>query len=199
MQYTKLHSAWGRLAILVSAGFVVVLPAADLALTSVFEPGGFGDQRTTAYTAGVTWDPPRPGTTTSNSDGLVPMQKRRSAAGTPTAANRPPRGRLRSGPRRRYGSFRHLLRTGFPRQVSARTTSCRARSASAAGRWFMERLKQELAEPRKENASLDQSPQHRPQAASDHSIFIRSRGDTAASVGILKGSPVHPDIAAEGR
>jgi DNA-binding transcriptional LysR family regulator len=38
-----------------------------------------------------------------------------------------------------------------------------------AARWFMERLKQEVAEPRKDNASPDQLPQHRPQAASDHS------------------------------
>jgi DNA-binding transcriptional LysR family regulator len=52
-----------------------------------------------------------------------------------------------------------------------------------AGRWFMERLKQEVAEPRKENASLDQPPQHRRQATSNHSIVIRGWGDTAASVG----------------
>src|SRR5580693_7830028 len=43
-----------------------------------------------------------------------------------------------------------------------------------AGRWFMERLKQEVAEGRKENASPEQPPEYRPQAAGDHSIVIRS-------------------------
>jgi hypothetical protein len=47
MQYTKLHCAGVRLAMLLSAGFVVVLPAADLAVTFAFELGGFGEQRTT--------------------------------------------------------------------------------------------------------------------------------------------------------
>jgi DNA-binding transcriptional LysR family regulator len=37
-----------------------------------------------------------------------------------------------------------------------------------AGRWFMQRLKQEVAEPRKENARPNQPLHHRPQAASDH-------------------------------
>jgi DNA-binding transcriptional LysR family regulator len=68
-----------------------------------------------------------------------------------------------------------------------------------AGRWFMERLKQEVAEPRIENASPDQPPQHRPQAASDHSIVIRSWGDTAAAAGILNRSPVHTGIAVDDR
>jgi DNA-binding transcriptional LysR family regulator len=48
-----------------------------------------------------------------------------------------------------------------------------------AGRWFVERLKQEVAEPRIENASPDQSPQQQTQAETDHSIVIRSSGDTA--------------------
>jgi DNA-binding transcriptional LysR family regulator len=43
-----------------------------------------------------------------------------------------------------------------------------------AGRWFMERLNQEAAEQRKESASPDQPPEYRPQAASNHSIVIRS-------------------------
>jgi len=95
MQYTNLHSPWVRLAMLLGAGFVVVLPAADLVPISVFEPRVLGDRRTTAYTAGVTWDPPRPGTRTSNPDGLAAMQKRRSA-------------------RRRPGSLRRALRTTLP-------------------------------------------------------------------------------------
>jgi hypothetical protein len=122
MQYTNLHSPWVRLAMLLGAGFVVVLPAADLVPISVFERRGFGD-RTTAYTAGVTGDPPRPGTRTSNSFGLAPMQKWRSVAGAPRGAKGPPRRRLSSVPRRRDGSLRRALRTGFRRQVSARTTS----------------------------------------------------------------------------
>jgi DNA-binding transcriptional LysR family regulator len=43
-----------------------------------------------------------------------------------------------------------------------------------AGRWFMERLKHEVAERRKENAIADQPPEYRPRAASDYSIVIRS-------------------------
>jgi hypothetical protein len=42
-----------------------------------------------------------------------------------------------------------------------------------AGRWFIERLKQVVAEQRKE-ASPDQSPEYRPPAVSDRSIVIRS-------------------------
>jgi lipid A 3-O-deacylase len=58
MRYTKLHGAWVRLAMLLSAAYAAVSPAADLAPTSVFVQGGIGDQRTSAYTAGVTWDLP---------------------------------------------------------------------------------------------------------------------------------------------
>jgi hypothetical protein len=36
-----------------------------------------------------------------------------------------------------------------------------------AGRWFMERLKQVVAEQGKEKASPDQSPEYRPSAFSD--------------------------------
>src|SRR5580692_7341268 len=43
-----------------------------------------------------------------------------------------------------------------------------------AGRWFLERLKHEVAERRKENAIADQPPEYRPRAASDYSIVIRS-------------------------
>jgi DNA-binding transcriptional LysR family regulator len=73
------------------------------------------------------------------------------------------------------------------------------RPPGPAARWFMERLKQEVAAPSKENASPVQPPQHRPQAASDHSIVIRSWGGSAASVGILNRSPVHTEIAADNR
>jgi DNA-binding transcriptional LysR family regulator len=52
-----------------------------------------------------------------------------------------------------------------------------------AGRWFMERLKQEVAEPRRKNARLDQPPHHRPQAASDYRH--------APLLGIRSRSPVH--------
>jgi hypothetical protein len=113
MQYTKQHSAWIRVAMLLSAGFVVFLPVAELAPTPVLVPGGFGDRRATANTAGVTWDPPRPGTTSSNSDCLAPTRKLRSAAGAATAATRPRRYRPKSVPRRRYGPFRRALRPGF--------------------------------------------------------------------------------------
>jgi DNA-binding transcriptional LysR family regulator len=43
-----------------------------------------------------------------------------------------------------------------------------------AGRWFLERLKPEAAEQRKENASPDQPPEYRPKAASNHSIVVNS-------------------------
>ena len=51
-----------------------------------------------------------------------------------------------------------------------------------AGRWFMERLKQEVAERRKAKASLDHSPEHRPPAAGGRSIVdyrVRPRGRSA--------------------
>jgi hypothetical protein len=68
-----------------------------------------------------------------------------------------------------------------------------------AGRWFMERLKQVVAEPRKSQASPHQPLQHRRQATSEHSIVIRSWGDTGATAGILNRSPVHGGIAADVR
>jgi DNA-binding transcriptional LysR family regulator len=57
-----------------------------------------------------------------------------------------------------------------------------------AGRWFMERLKQEVAEPRKENARPNQPLLHRQQAASDHSIAMRRH---APLLGIRNRSLVH--------
>jgi DNA-binding transcriptional LysR family regulator len=62
-----------------------------------------------------------------------------------------------------------------------------------AGRWFMERLKQQVAERRQENASPDQPPEYRPHPASDYSILMRSWSDTAAPVGILNRPPVHTE------
>jgi len=45
-----------------------------------------------------------------------------------------------------------------------------------AGRWFMERLKQEVADQRKENARHDQLPEYRPESqATIHSSFAHSR------------------------
>ena len=58
MQNTKLKKAWVRLAMLISVGYGTLSPAASLAPSSVFVQGGFGDQQTTAYTAGLTWDLP---------------------------------------------------------------------------------------------------------------------------------------------
>src|SRR5271170_232144 len=49
-----------------------------------------------------------------------------------------------------------------------------------AGRWFMERLKQEVAERRKETARP--TPERRPSAGGERSIAFRSWGDTASSV-----------------
>jgi DNA-binding transcriptional LysR family regulator len=49
-----------------------------------------------------------------------------------------------------------------------------------AGRWFMERLKQEVAEPRNDRAIPDQPPRHRLQVASDHSIVIRLHPSASA-------------------
>ena len=66
-----------------------------------------------------------------------------------------------------------------------------------AGRWFMERLKLEVAERRKGIASP--TPERRPPAAAERSIAIRSWGDTAASVAILNRSPAHTNIAADDR
>jgi DNA-binding transcriptional LysR family regulator len=57
-----------------------------------------------------------------------------------------------------------------------------------AGRWFMERLKLEVAEPRNQNSRPNQPPLHRPQAASDHRH--------APLVGIRNRSPLHTNIAA---
>jgi lipid A 3-O-deacylase len=58
MRYTKLHGMWIALAIYLSLGSGEVYAAADLAPSSVFVQAGIGDQRTTAYTAGLTWDLP---------------------------------------------------------------------------------------------------------------------------------------------
>jgi hypothetical protein len=66
-----------------------------------------------------------------------------------------------------------------------------------AGRWFMERLKLEVAERRKGIASP--TPERRPPAAAERSIAIRSWGDTGASVAILNRSPAHTNIAADDR
>src|SRR5579863_5254659 len=68
-----------------------------------------------------------------------------------------------------------------------------------AGRWFMERLKQAVTEPRRKNTRSDPPPQHRPQAAGGHPIVIRPWADTAAAMGILHRSTAHSDIAADDR
>ena len=58
MRYTKQHGMWIALATLLGASVASSSTAADLAPTSVFVQAGIGDQRTTAYTAGLTWDLP---------------------------------------------------------------------------------------------------------------------------------------------
>jgi lipid A 3-O-deacylase len=58
MRYTKRHSMWIALGMHLSLGYAAVSAAANLAPTSAFVQAGIGDQRTTAYTAGLTWDLP---------------------------------------------------------------------------------------------------------------------------------------------
>jgi lipid A 3-O-deacylase len=58
MRYTKSQIMWIPLVTLLSAGDVLTSSAAGLAPTSAFVQAGIGDQRTTAYTAGLTWDLP---------------------------------------------------------------------------------------------------------------------------------------------
>jgi len=58
MRYTKRHGLWIALGMHFGLGYVAVSAAADLAPTSAFVQAGIGDQRTTAYTAGLTWNMP---------------------------------------------------------------------------------------------------------------------------------------------
>jgi hypothetical protein len=58
MQHIKQKRALVLLAMLLSAGYGAVSPAASIAPSSVFVQAGAGDQQTTAYTAGLTWDLP---------------------------------------------------------------------------------------------------------------------------------------------
>jgi DNA-binding transcriptional LysR family regulator len=66
-----------------------------------------------------------------------------------------------------------------------------------AGRWFLERLKQAIAERTKETAGP--TSERRPPAAGERSIAIRSWADAAASVAILNRSPAHINIAVDDR
>jgi lipid A 3-O-deacylase len=58
MRYTKFQSMWIALGMQVALSSAAISAAADLAPSSAFVQAGVGDQRTTAYTAGLTWDLP---------------------------------------------------------------------------------------------------------------------------------------------
>jgi lipid A 3-O-deacylase len=58
MRYQKLHTLWIAVGVSLGLGYSSASAAADLAPVSAFVQAGVGDQRTTAYTAGLTWDLP---------------------------------------------------------------------------------------------------------------------------------------------
>jgi lipid A 3-O-deacylase len=58
MRHTKLHGMCIALGMYLALGHAAVSAAAGLAPTSAFVQAGIGDQRTTAYTAGLSWDLP---------------------------------------------------------------------------------------------------------------------------------------------